>query len=98
MSKATKEIGELSFSQKFSRLRVRLGSAKWRRYGMLLLAGKALGILVLFSILATGYSAWEWITPSPSTLRRRNAFALGCRRPNRPACRSIQGRDRRRHH
>ena len=44
MSKGTKEIGELSFSQKFSRLRVRLGNAKWRRYGMLLLAGKALGI------------------------------------------------------
>jgi Amt family ammonium transporter len=32
---------------------------------MLLLAGKALGILVLFSILATGYSAWEWISPEP---------------------------------
>ena len=65
MSKGTKGIGELSFSQKFSRLRVRLGRAKWRRYGMLLLAGKALGILVLFSILATGYSAWEWISPEP---------------------------------
>jgi ammonium transporter, Amt family len=65
MSKATKGIGKLSFSQKFSRLRVRLGSAKWRRYGLLLLAGKALGIAVLFAIIATGYSVWEWISPEP---------------------------------
>ncbi len=45
VSKGTQGIDELSFSQKLSRLRIRLRNARWRRYGMLLLAGKALGIV-----------------------------------------------------
>lgn len=44
----------LSFSQKVLRLRERLRSAEWRRYGMLLLTGKftAISLLLLAAILA----------------------------------------------
>ncbi len=40
----------LTFAEKFTRLRSRLGDPEWRRYGMLILAGKgiALAILMLF--------------------------------------------------
>jgi Amt family ammonium transporter len=61
----SKSIDGLSFTEKLSRLKGRLGSARWRRYGMLLLAGKALGLALLFSMLAGGYSAWEWVSPEP---------------------------------
>jgi len=40
---------KLSLSQKISRLRARLRDSEWRRYGALLLAGKAtaIGLLIL---------------------------------------------------
>lgn len=38
----------LTFSRKLARLRLRLQDPEWRRYGSLLLAGKALGLVVLF--------------------------------------------------
>ena len=64
MSKARRGADKLSFSQKLSRLRDRLRNAEWRRYGMLLLAGKALGIAVLFAMISIGTplvrSAWDW--------------------------------------
>ena len=64
MSKATRGADKLSFSQKLSRMRDRLGNAEWRRYGMLLIAGKALGIAALFAMISIGTplvrSAWDW--------------------------------------
>ena len=66
MSKGKRRIDKPSFSQKLSRLRVRLGNARWRRYGMLLLAGKALGLVALFALITVGTpmvtSAWEWVS------------------------------------
>ena len=56
MSKGTQRTDELSFFQKLSRLRIRLRNARWRRYGMLLLAGKALGIVALFALITIGTS------------------------------------------
>jgi Amt family ammonium transporter len=48
----------LSYADKFSRLRGRLRDPLWRRYGMLLLAGKMLGlVLVVLGILAI--NAWR---------------------------------------
>src|SRR5579862_8957888 len=45
---------KLSMSQKFSRLAARLRDPEWRRYGQLLLAGKAIGVgLVLLIITVT---------------------------------------------
>ncbi len=68
MSKGTQRTDELSFFQKLSRLRIRLRNARWRRYGMLLLAGKALGIVALFALITIGTStvrsAWEWMKPT----------------------------------
>jgi len=65
VSKGTRRIDKLSFSEKLSRLRVRLGNARWRRYGMLLLAGRALGLAALFVLITVGTtavrSAWEWV-------------------------------------
>src|SRR6266849_7350566 len=59
-------MDKLSLSQKLSRMRVRLREAEWRRYGMLLLAGKALGIAVLFAMITIGSplvrSEWDWCT------------------------------------
>ena len=66
MSKGTRRIDKLSFSGKLSRLRVRLRNARWRRYGMLLLAGRALGLAALFVLITVGTtavrSAWEWVS------------------------------------
>ena len=41
----------LSFSQKLSRLAVRLKNPEWRRYAALVFGGKALGIAVLMLII-----------------------------------------------
>jgi ammonium transporter, Amt family len=57
---------KLTYPEKFSRLATRLRDPKWRRYGMLLLAGKALGIVLLFGTITVGSSmvrsAWQWAT------------------------------------
>jgi ammonium transporter, Amt family len=47
---------KLSFSQKFSRLKMRLRDSEWRRYGTTLLAGKAagIGIVLLLITVITG--------------------------------------------
>lgn len=41
----------LSFSQKFARLALRMKNPEWRRYGMALVAGKALGIAIVFMVM-----------------------------------------------
>ena len=41
----------LSYSEKISRLRVRLRNPEWRRYGKLLLAGKGAGIALTLGII-----------------------------------------------
>lgn len=41
----------LSLSQKFSRLASRLSNREWRRYGMALFAGKALGVAIVFMVM-----------------------------------------------
>ena len=46
-----RETRLLSFSQKCSRLKDRLGDPQWRRYGGLLMAGKAIGIALVFAIM-----------------------------------------------
>src|SRR4051794_2508845 len=46
------EIGKrLSLSAKLSRLGRRLREPQWRRYGGLLLGGKALGLLIVFLVI-----------------------------------------------
>src|SRR6185436_1754150 len=56
----------LSFRAKLSRLATRLKEARWRRYGMLLLAGRALGLVLLLGMISVGStvvrSAWAWGT------------------------------------
>ncbi len=42
---------KLSLSEKFSRLAVRLKDPEWRRYGRLLLAGKALGVALVLLVI-----------------------------------------------
>jgi len=42
---------KLTLVEKFSRLRSRMNSPEWRRYGMLVLAGKAIGIALLLLII-----------------------------------------------
>jgi Amt family ammonium transporter len=46
--------GQLTYSEKFSRLATRMRDPQWRHYAMVLLAGKALGIAVLFGMIALG--------------------------------------------
>jgi Amt family ammonium transporter len=56
MSVTLKREVKLSFSQKVSRLAVRLRDPEWRRYGKILVAGKAAGMgLVLLVIAAMSY-------------------------------------------
>jgi ammonium transporter, Amt family len=68
MSKATRELDKLSFTEKFLRLRKRMKKAKWRRYGLLLMAGKLLGLIALLSIIGVGTAvvttAWDWTHPA----------------------------------
>jgi Amt family ammonium transporter len=54
MSSALQGTGTLSLSQKVSRLNDRLKNAEWRRYGLVLLAGKALGIAVVLGLVFGG--------------------------------------------
>src|ERR1700694_2535461 len=46
------EARKLTYTEEFSRLALRWRDPQWRDYGMLLLAGKALGIAVLFGMIA----------------------------------------------
>ena len=45
----------LSFSQKISRLAVRLKNPEWRRYAALVFGGKALGLAVLMLIITVSF-------------------------------------------
>jgi len=58
------KVRKLTYSEKLSRLAMRLRDPQWRRYGMLLLAGKALGIALLFGTITIGSSVvrsvWAW--------------------------------------
>ena len=45
---------KLLLAEKLRRLGTRFRDPKWRRYGMLLLAGKALGLAALFGLITTG--------------------------------------------
>jgi Amt family ammonium transporter len=60
------KAGGLSFREKVHRLGKRLREARWRRYGMLLLAGKMLGIVALLAMISVGStvvrSVWAWGT------------------------------------
>ena len=63
MSGKSMNRDRLTLAEKFSRLRSRLGDSEWRRYGMLILAGKgialALLMLIIFNISAfTGNHAF----------------------------------------
>jgi ammonium transporter, Amt family len=51
MSGSTPRSGKLSLAEKIARLRVRLKHPEWRRYGALLLGGKAMGIGMLLLIM-----------------------------------------------
>ena len=45
---------KLTYSEKVTRLGARLHDPQWRRYGILLLGGNALGIVLLFGIISIG--------------------------------------------
>jgi Amt family ammonium transporter len=51
MSDPRANARKLSLSEKFVRLRARLKDSEWRRYGKLLLAGKALGVCAVLLII-----------------------------------------------
>ena len=53
-NKNVSKARRLTYAEKFSRLGTRLRDPQWRRYGALLLAGKALGITLLFGMIAGG--------------------------------------------
>src|ERR1700750_1160804 len=52
---------KLIFAEKFSRTRTRMNDPEWRRYGMLVLAGKALGIALLM-LFIFNVTAWTGST------------------------------------
>src|SRR4029453_1291145 len=67
MKNRLSKAGKLTFSEKVTRLGGRLRDPRWRRYGMLLLAGKALGIALLIGLITVGpaliRTAWDWTNP-----------------------------------
>jgi Amt family ammonium transporter len=58
----TKE--KLSYAEKFSRLRLRLRDPEWRRYFKLIMAGKALGILMVLGLIVIGPAVFHALTGS----------------------------------
>ena len=52
MSATLRRDRKMSFSEKLSRLKVRLGQPEWRKYGTTLLAGKVVGIAAVLLIMA----------------------------------------------
>ncbi|MEO6817569.1 MAG: ammonium transporter, partial [Edaphobacter sp.] len=50
MSQTVNQAVRLSFPQKISRLGERLHEAQWRRYGMVMLAGKVLGVAAVMLV------------------------------------------------
>jgi len=48
------KAGKLTFREKLSRLGRRLGEKRWRRYGMLLLAGRVMGLAILLALILGG--------------------------------------------
>jgi len=54
MRKAVAKKEKLPFSEKLVRLHVRLRDPEWRRYFKIILAGKAIGILLLLALIVVG--------------------------------------------
>ena len=52
MSDIARVQKKLSLSEKFSRLRLRLQKPEWRRYGAVLLAGKGIGVALVFAAVS----------------------------------------------
>jgi len=61
---AAKNKEKLSYSEKFTRLGVRLRDPEWRRYFKIILAGKALGILLLLALIIIGPAVLHALTGS----------------------------------
>jgi ammonium transporter, Amt family len=55
---------KLSYSEKFTRLGARLRDPEWRRYFKIILAGKALGILLLLALIVIGPAVLHVLTGS----------------------------------
>ena len=53
MTARTRPTKQLSLSQKFARLRMRLKDPQWRRYGGTLLSGKILGVGMVLLLMVT---------------------------------------------
>jgi ammonium transporter, Amt family len=53
-NKSLSKERQLTFREKISRLARRLKDPQWRRYGTLLLAGKALGLVLVFGLIVGG--------------------------------------------
>jgi ammonium transporter, Amt family len=65
MSKSVaKKKEKLTYAEKFSRLRVRLRDPEWRRYFKLIMAGKALGILIVLGLIVIGPAVFHALTGS----------------------------------
>ncbi len=77
---------KLTYPQKFSRLSTRMRDPQWRRYGLLVLGGNALGIVLLFGIISTGtmliHSARNW---SSNTVVHAQAASDSAAAPATPA-------------
>jgi Amt family ammonium transporter len=70
--------GNLTFSQKVSRLRMRLSDPQWRKYGLSLVAGKMLGLaIVLATILAIAY----WMRSTTAFAQDAGATAAAATQP-----------------
>jgi len=59
-----KDMMRLSYPEKFSRLRIRMRDPEWRRYFKTILAGKALGILLLLALIIIGPAIFHALTGS----------------------------------
>jgi len=61
---SSSDADKSTFREKLPRLRERMQTREWRRYGLLVLAGNTMGVVLLFGLIALGTplvrSAWDW--------------------------------------
>ena len=71
-----------SYLQKVSRLRERLSDPKWRRYGLTLLAGKMIALLVLAAVIVVGSHLPEILFGGSHAMAQTTAPCRDCSRHN----------------
>lgn len=85
MSLLERNVERLSFSEKVTRLRLRLHDPDWRRYLKLVLAGKALGLALILALILAGPALIHGLDGAPAYGQATTAPAMAMAPATAPA-------------